>query len=84
MDTLSVNHEKLRVFCGYLHSQVVEQNTVIKDLTSKMNDLIKKVDQLENNVTLAQLQISTDDQQPHSESSNTDNLSEETELRLLD
>jgi len=36
MDTIASNHEKLRVFCQFLHTQVTEQNTTIRELNEKM------------------------------------------------
>ena len=59
MDSLAGNHEKLRVFCGYLHTQIVEQNTVIKEMGAKLEEMCKKVETLETNTTLTQLKIST-------------------------
>ena len=81
MDSLAGNHEKLRVFCGYLHSQIVEQNTVIKELGEKLEEMSKKVETLENNTTLTQLQISTvnDD---GSEGENTEEVEQEHEDEL--
>lgn len=83
MDSLAGNHEKLRVFCGYLHTQIVEQNTVIKEMGEKLEEMRKKVDTLENNTTLTQLKISTvNDDGSNDEGTNELQGDQEDELEL--
>ena len=83
MDSLAGNHEKLRVFCGYLHTQIVEQNTVIKEMGEKLEEMSKKVDTLENNTTLTQLKISTvNDDGSDAENAEEVEVGQEDELEL--
>lgn len=83
MDSLAGNHEKLRVFCGYLHTQIVEQNTVIKEMGAKLEEMCKKVETLENNTTLTQLKISTvNDDVTDAENDEELEVGQEDELEL--
>lgn len=80
MDSLAINHEKLRVFCGSLHNQITEQNTVIKDLTQKMTELEEKISHLESKVTLSQFSLTTENDNDINELDCKDEL----ELKLIE
>ena len=82
MDTLANNHEKLRLFCNNLYKQVTEQNTTIRDLNEKNEKMEKKVNYLENNVTLAQVKFSNEDD--HNIIGSLNNDGDEPELILLE
>ena len=83
MDSLAGNHEKLRVFCGYIDTQIVEQNTVIKEMGAKLEEMCKKVETLENNTTLTQLKISTvNDDVTDAENDEELEVGQEDELEL--
>lgn len=83
MDSLAGNHEKLRVFCGYLHTQIVEQNTVIKEMGEKLEAMGRQLETLENNTTLTQFKISTvNDDGSDAENSGEAEAGQEEELEL--
>ena len=59
-NTLVLNIERLNNAVKMIHNQILEQNTVIREMTGTIDELKKKVQYLESNVTIAEFKYETE------------------------